>query len=74
MIEFKKLSREEMELIKGAAGIPPKGGGSSNGGNMTCGEEPDPTISPEIHEYWRACMESNGTPVICPPGGFSTGS
>jgi hypothetical protein len=74
MIEFKKLSRKEMELIKGAAGTPPKGGGSSNSGNMTCGEEPDPVTAPQANEYWRSCMESGGKPTICPPGGLPTGS
>jgi hypothetical protein len=71
MQNIKKLSKEEMKLITASGTV---GGGSSNGGNTNCGTEPDPVDEPTIHEYWRACMESNGTPVICPPGDSATNS
>lgn len=74
MLNIKKLSREEMELITASGATPPTGGGSSNGGNMTCGEEPDPVTQPQAYEYWRSCTESGGNPTICPPGGLPTGS
>lgn len=68
MLNVKKLSKEEMKLI--LASTP----GSHNSGNTNCGTEPDPNLHPEIHEYWRACMEANGSPVICPPGDSATNS
>ncbi len=67
MLNVKKLSKEEMKLIFASTG-------TNNSGYTTCGLEPDPLNEPEIHEYWRACMESNGTPVICPPAGPANGS
>lgn len=70
MLNIKKLSKEEMKLIT-ASGVV---GGSNNGGKTSCGSEPDPITEPVIHEYWRGCMESNGTPVICPPGDNTTNS
>lgn len=68
MLNVKKLSREEMKLI--VASIL----GNHNSGNANCGTEPDPITEPVIHEYWRACNEANGSPVICPPGDSATNS
>ena len=62
MENVKKLTKEEMKLIFACTR------GSNNSGNTNCGSEPDPVNEPVLHEYWRACMESNGQPVICPPG------
>lgn len=60
-MNIEKLSKEEMKLISASTG------GTNNTGNTNCGQEPDPITHPDIHDYWRACMESNGKPVICPP-------
>lgn len=69
MLNVKKLSKEEMKLITASGTV---AGGSSNSGNTSCGTEPDPVTEPIVHEYWKDCMESNGKPVICPPGDSPT--
>lgn len=67
MLNVKKLSKEEMKLIVASAV-----GDNNNPGKTYCGTEPDPNLNPQAHQYWKSCMEANGSPAICPPGDNTT--